>query len=177
MDPQTYMKPTKKKLEAYYLQQKLGCIRIARREGVTKTTVLRWLKSEGIKIRTGAEKNKYKRKDILKCGGRILKQRGYIDRWNSDLQKYEPEHRAVWEEHNGKIPPDHEIHHINGVKTDNRIVNLSVVHKTEHRRKYHKSQLPDRTGMKHTKKTKKAISETMKRVRRENGWSTQKKHK
>lgn len=37
------------------------------------------------------------------------------------------EHRVIWEMHNGPIPPNREIHHINGVRDDNRIENLELV--------------------------------------------------
>lgn len=42
------------------------------------------------------------------------------------------EHRYVWEKHNGKIPEDYFIHHINGDKQDNRIENLMCVSRKEH---------------------------------------------
>lgn len=40
-------------------------------------------------------------------------------------------HRAVWEAFNGAIAPGLEIDHINGIRTDNRLVNLRAVTKTE----------------------------------------------
>jgi hypothetical protein len=47
------------------------------------------------------------------------------------------EHRWVWEQKNGPIPPGGLIHHINEIKTDNRIENLKLVeslsaHNAEH---------------------------------------------
>ena len=37
------------------------------------------------------------------------------------------QHRYVWEQHNGPIPDGMQIHHINGIKNDNRIENLALV--------------------------------------------------
>lgn len=37
------------------------------------------------------------------------------------------EHIWVWEQHHGKLPKGHLIHHINGVKHDNRIENLLLL--------------------------------------------------
>ncbi len=46
------------------------------------------------------------------------------------------EHRLVWEHHNGLVPNDMEIHHINGVRDDNRIENLALVSHADNVRKY-----------------------------------------
>lgn len=48
-------------------------------------------------------------------------------------QRHVMEHRAVWEEHNkAMLLPWIEIHHINGIKTDNRIENLIPIGTGKH---------------------------------------------
>jgi hypothetical protein len=44
------------------------------------------------------------------------------------------EHRYIWEKFNGKIPDGFEIHHKNGNKQDNRLSNLELITRLEHRR-------------------------------------------
>lgn len=44
------------------------------------------------------------------------------------------EHVLVWEQHHGAVPPGKELHHINGNKLDNRIENLQLVTRLEHKR-------------------------------------------
>jgi hypothetical protein len=45
-------------------------------------------------------------------------------------------HRYVWQKEKGPIPNGWDIHHINEVKSDNRIENLECLPKAEHTRKY-----------------------------------------
>jgi len=44
------------------------------------------------------------------------------------------EHVLVWEERHGTVPQGKELHHINGDKLDNRIENLQLVSRLEHKR-------------------------------------------
>jgi len=46
---------------------------------------------------------------------------------------YVPEHILVWEEtHNRPLPPDHTVHHLNGIKSDNRPENLVALPTKRH---------------------------------------------
>lgn len=44
------------------------------------------------------------------------------------------EHVIVWENHSGPVPAGMELHHINGNKLDNRIDNLQLVSRLDHKR-------------------------------------------
>ena len=45
-------------------------------------------------------------------------------------------HRVVWEKHNGPIPEDCDVHHINGDRTDNDIENLQLLPQSEHHKEH-----------------------------------------
>lgn len=66
-------------------------------------------------------------------GGRFKRDDGYIYIWNSELQKYEREHRVIMEKYLGrKLRKNEDIYHKNGIKDDNRIENLELLTKTKH---------------------------------------------
>lgn len=65
-------------------------------------------------------------------------------------------HRLIWEDHYGKpVPEGYDIHHINLDKRDNRIQNLQCVERSLHHRFHSK-------GRKHSKESKRKISENKK---------------
>jgi hypothetical protein len=41
-------------------------------------------------------------------------------------------HRDVWEFHNGPIPPNHDVHHVDEDKSHNSISNLKLLHVSDH---------------------------------------------
>ncbi len=60
--------------------------------------------------------------------GRI-NESGYVAlSWNYNLKKIHMlAHRLIWMAANGPIPTELQINHKNGVKTDNRLINLEIV--------------------------------------------------
>ena len=101
---------------------------------ITDQAIWLRLKNAGVKLRSisDAIKLSFKtgRSIILSgknhpCwkGGRYKHKDGYIH-INSGRDR---EHRVVWEKANGKIPLGWVIHHLNGIRDDNRLENLCAL--------------------------------------------------
>lgn len=104
------------------------------REKISKANKGRVYGEQALKnIREGSKKNRLKG-----AGHKIKKQDGYILVYYPTHPKsnnigYVREHILVVEESIGKPLKDNEVvHHINGIKDDNRIENLQVMTKSEH---------------------------------------------
>jgi HNH endonuclease/NUMOD3 motif-containing protein len=79
-------------------------------------------------------------------GGRIKDSRGYWRIWSpthpfKDYYGYVFEHRLVMEKHLGRyITREELVHHINEIKTDNRIENLRLMTREEHSKLHFKNK-------------------------------------
>lgn len=72
-------------------------------------------------------------------GGRTIDKSGYVlvRTERTDRQTpYELEHRYLWEKAYGPLPKGHIIHHLNGIKSDNRLENLAAMSRSDHHIKH-----------------------------------------
>lgn len=106
--------------------------------GHNKTLFSRILKRNGFQSRISKETGKTGKYASRFMGGRYLNHKGYVCLYMPEYKwchkgGWIQEHRYVMQEHLGKrlLPKEH-VHHINGVKTDNRIENLMVMGASEH---------------------------------------------
>ena len=68
-------------------------------------------------------------------GGRVRQSDGYVyvlGKRPNRKHRYQLEHIIVWEEANGELPQGWIIHHLNGIKDDNRLENLVALPRKRH---------------------------------------------
>lgn len=63
-------------------------------------------------------------------GGRSIDKDGYIEIKQDGKRCHE--HRLIWEKTHGKIPDGWVIHHLNGIRNDNRLENLFAMPRSRH---------------------------------------------
>jgi len=119
-----------KYLEMYNLYQEGNSLsQVGKVYGMTRQSVYIGFKRRCYKLRKKKELD-YQIFDGVKF---TLRNTGYLGKSFGDRQNM---HRYVWEYHNGEIPKNHDIHHIDQERTNNNIKNLELYTKAEHAKKF-----------------------------------------
>lgn len=97
----------------------------------SKSEAIKLAFSRGRKIRPKGERNP-------NWKGGTKEQSGYFMLWMPNYHRqtkkgYIYQHIYVWEQAHGKLPNDWVIHHLNGIKDDNRLENLLAMPRKNHK--------------------------------------------
>lgn len=135
-------------LRKMYVEEGGSLKSIGLKVGKDGTSIRYWLKKLGIKTRKPWETSVGKYVGPLAAGwkgGRRKDSHGYVSVYSVDHPngkkisrrgRYVFEHRLVMEKHLGRyLEPWEIVHHINGARDDNRLVNLELLPEGEHNKK------------------------------------------
>jgi len=102
--------------------------------GVHARTVGRWFAKHGLHVRSKSQAATGELNGSF-LDGPVYNEDGYVEIWDGTRRVLE--HRAVMERYLGcPLTATEFIHHINGIKDDNRLENLKVVTNSEHRQEH-----------------------------------------
>ena len=140
----------KDELQKWYWQDNLSLTDIAKKVGCSDGTPGLWMKHFNIPRRTDEEgirlahkQGKFLNKQTAELcsnwkGGRWVDPKGYVyiykpNYHRTSRKKYIQEHILIWEQvHNRELPKGWLIHHLNGIKGDNRPENLLAMKSGQH---------------------------------------------
>jgi transposase len=135
-------KPSKEELKQLYWVEKLSTHKIANLFNVSGFTIAIWMREYSIPLRSASEAMKARGLSGSSSpqwrGGRTVKGGGYVvihqpDHRRASKQGYVAEHILVWEQiHRRPLPKGWVIHHLNGIKSDNRPSNLVALATGKH---------------------------------------------
>jgi len=131
-------------LKRLYVEEKLSAPEIAKRLDVSNKVIFSRLRKLGcMRSRSEAVKLAYLQGHKKSCGsGRYMDSSGYVmvkKASHPRTQKggYVLEHILVWEQHHKRpLPEGYHIHHLDGIRNDNRPSNLVALPPAKHQGKY-----------------------------------------
>jgi len=100
-----------------------------KRFGIDRRLLHYYFKAFGFKTRQ-LKRNQY---IIYNGNSYTVNKEGYYRKTDSDRELL---HRQMWKDINGEIKKGHNIHHINGNKTDNKIENLEMLTASDHTKRH-----------------------------------------
>lgn len=125
------------KIKSLYLRAELPMSEIAKAMGISASVIIRRIRESGFR-RTRSEAAKVAGKRQAGKKRERIVSNGYIMVFNPRHERaghkgYVMEHFIIWESVHGRLPKGYLIHHLNGIKNDNRPENLAAMPKRQHR--------------------------------------------
>jgi len=123
-------------LKREYIDNNLSTQSIAEKYNSNATMITRRLQYFGIPLRTMTEAQEAS----VKSGKRSVPLHktytdvhGYVQEWDPERKRFVAQHRLVMERHlKRRLDPTELVHHLNGIKTNNRLENLGMTNPRNH---------------------------------------------